>query len=68
MATFTEDELTALRKAYASGLRSVTYRDRTVVYDDADAILRRIRTLEADLGHGSSFDSRARNAKTSKDV
>lgn len=66
--SWTSDELDSLRRAYAAGVLSVTYRDRTVTYESGDALLRRIRVLENELetSSSSSFDSRGRYAKTSK--
>lgn len=47
MADFTEEELAALRAAYASGATSVRYRDRTVTYASTEDLERRLRKLEA---------------------
>lgn len=47
--SFTETELAALRKAYAAGTVEVRYDGRTVRYDSGEALLRRIRVIEADI-------------------
>jgi hypothetical protein len=44
--TWTESELAALRRAYASGTLRVSYDGRTVEYGSADDLLKRIRTIE----------------------
>lgn len=43
-------ELDALRRAYATGARRVTVDGRTVEYESEDALLRRIRLLEREMG------------------
>lgn len=50
MSNFTEAELSALRRAYASGTLRVEYDGRSVTYDSAEGLLSRIRELERDLG------------------
>lgn len=47
--SWSQKELDALRRAYASGTLRVTYDGRTVQYDDADGLLKRIKTIEADM-------------------
>ena len=44
--TYTEAELSALRRAYASGAVEVTYDGKTIRYDSGAALLRRIREIE----------------------
>lgn len=50
MSDYTEAELSALRRAYATGTLRVQHGDRVVTYDDAAGLLSRIRELERDLG------------------
>jgi hypothetical protein len=46
---WTENELSALRRAYASGTLRVSYDGKSLEYGSADDLLARIRRLEADL-------------------
>ena len=46
MADWTETELSALRRAYASGTTRVSYDGKSVDYGSADDLLARIRTIE----------------------
>jgi hypothetical protein len=46
---WTEAELAALRRAYASGTLRVSYEGKTVEYGSAEDLLRRIRTIEAEM-------------------
>ena len=46
---WTQLELDALRRAYASGTLRVTYDGKTVEYGSAADLLSRIRTVEAGL-------------------
>jgi len=46
MADWTESELSALRRAYASGTTRVSYDGKSVDYGSADDLLVRIRTIE----------------------
>ena len=46
---WTEIELAALRRAYASGTLRVSYEGKTVEYGSAEDLLRRIRTIEAEM-------------------
>ena len=46
MADWTETELSALRRAYASGTTHVSYDGKSVDYGSAEDLLGRIRTLE----------------------
>lgn len=46
---WTQTELDALKKAYAAGTTSVTYDGKTVEYDSERGLLRRIRTIEAEM-------------------
>lgn len=51
--SWSQKELDALRRAYASGTLRVTYEGRTVQYDDADGLLKRIKTIEGDMAAAS---------------
>ena len=47
--SWTEAELDALRRAYASGTLRVSYEGRTVEYGSAADLLSRIRTIEREM-------------------
>ena len=47
--SWTEPELAALRKAYASGTLRVSFEGRSVEYGSAADLLSRIRTVEAEM-------------------
>jgi hypothetical protein len=49
MTTWTETELQALRRAYASGTLRVSYDGRSVEYGSAEDLLRRIRLIEGEI-------------------
>src|SRR5690625_5090701 len=49
MADWTEAELAALRRAYASGTTRVSYDGKTVEYGSAADLLVRIRTIERQI-------------------
>ena len=49
MTTWTETELAALRRAYASGTLRVSYDGRSIEYGSAEDLLRRIRLIEGEL-------------------
>ena len=46
MTDWTEAELSALRRAYASGTTRVSYDGKSVDYGSAEDLLARIRTIE----------------------
>jgi hypothetical protein len=46
MADWTETELSALRRAYASGTTRVSYDGKSIDYGSAEDLLARIRTIE----------------------
>ena len=46
MSDWTETELAALKRAYASGTLRVSYDGKTVEYGSADDLLGRIRTID----------------------
>jgi hypothetical protein len=49
MTTFTDAELQALRRAYASGTLRVSYDGKSVEYGSAEDLLRRIRLIEGEI-------------------
>lgn len=50
---FTQTELDALKKAFASGTTRVTYDGRTVEYGSADDLWKRIKNIEAEIAQVS---------------
>ena len=46
---WTQAELDALKRAYASGTLRVTYDGKTVEYGSEADLIRRIRTIEAEM-------------------
>lgn len=46
---WTEDELAALRRAYASGTLRVSYDGKSIEYGSAEDLLTRIRRIEAEM-------------------
>jgi hypothetical protein len=53
MSGWSETELAALRRAYASGTLRVSYEGKSVEYASAADLLSRIRTLEQALSSSS---------------
>jgi hypothetical protein len=51
--SFTEAELAALRRAFATGTLRVSYDGKSVEYGNADDLLRRIRVIEGEIAAGS---------------
>ena len=51
---WTETELTALRRAYASGTMRVSYDGKSVDYGSAEDLLGRIRTIERQIAGATS--------------
>ena len=49
MTTWSETELVALKRAYASGTLRVSYDGKSVEYGSAEDLLGRIRTIEWEL-------------------
>lgn len=49
MTQWTEAELAALKRAYASGTLRVSYDGKSVEYGTADDLLSRIRTIEREI-------------------
>lgn len=50
---WTEDELAALRRAYASGTLRVSYDGKSIEYGSAEDLLTRIRRIEAEIASAS---------------
>lgn len=46
---WTQTELDAVRRAYASGTLRVSYDGKSVEYGSADDLLKRIRTIESEM-------------------
>ena len=46
---WSEEELSALRRAYASGTTRVSYDGKSIDYGTAADLLRRIRVIEAEM-------------------
>lgn len=46
---WTDDELAALRRAYASGTLRVSYDGKSIEYGSAEDLLTRIRRIEAEM-------------------
>jgi hypothetical protein len=61
MMAWTTEELTALRRAYASGTLRVSYEGKTVEYAGEADLLRRIRTIETETAavQGTTWPSRS---------
>jgi len=51
--TWTQTELDALKKAYASGTLRVSYEGKMVEYGSEADLLRRIRVIEGDMAASS---------------
>lgn len=49
MSDFTDAELSALRRAYATGTLRVTYDGKTVEYGSGADLLARIRVIESEM-------------------
>ncbi len=52
--SWTQSELDALKRAYASGTLRVSYDGKTVEYGAAADLLSRIRTIEREIESGSA--------------
>lgn len=50
---WTDDELAALRQAYASGTLKVSYDGKSIEYGSAEDLLTRIRRIEAEIASAS---------------
>lgn len=53
LMAFTQGELDALKRAYASGTTRVTYEGKTVEYATAKDLMQRIRFIERELSQNS---------------
>jgi len=47
--SWTQEELAALKSAYASGTLRVSYEGKTLIYGSESDLMRRIRVIERDL-------------------
>jgi hypothetical protein len=47
--SWTQEELAALKSAYASGTLRVSYEGKTLIYGSESDLMRRIRIIERDL-------------------
>ncbi|MDG4603736.1 MAG: hypothetical protein P9C48_14510 [Defluviicoccus sp.] len=50
---WTQGELDALKRAYASGTLRVTYEGKAVEYGSEADLIRRIRTIESEIATGA---------------
>jgi hypothetical protein len=62
--TWSQAELDALRKAYASGTLRVSYEGRSVEYGSAADLLQRIRTIEREMATAEGRPKRKRSFAT----
>ena len=59
--TWSQAELAALRKAYASGTLRVSYEGRSVEYGSEADLIRRIRTIESEMAMAEGRPKRTRS-------
>ena len=59
--TWSQAELDALRKAYASGTLRVSYDGRSVEYGSEADLIRRIRTIETEMAVAEGRPQRRRS-------
>jgi hypothetical protein len=64
MMTWSQAELDALRKAYASGTLRVSYEGRSVEYGSEADLIRRIRTVENEMAIAEGRPKRKRSLAT----
>lgn len=64
MTDWTEEELAALRRAYASGTLRVSYDGQTVEYGSEADLLKRIRTIEREMAEGNGSTKPRRSFAT----
>ncbi len=57
---FTQDDLTAVRKAIARGEKTVVFADRTVTYRNMDELIQAARLIEERLSGGSVITAYSR--------
>ena len=62
--TWSQAELAALRKAYASGTLRVSYEGRSVEYGAEADLIRRIRTIESEMATAEGRPKRKRSFAT----
>ena len=62
--TWSQAELAALRKAYASGTLRVSYEGRSVEYGAEADLIRRIRTIESEMAMAEGRPKRKRSLAT----
>ena len=62
--TWSQAELAALRKAYASGTLRVSYEGRSVEYGTEADLIRRIRTIESEMAMAEGRPKRKRSLAT----
>ena len=62
--SWTQAELDALRKAYASGTLRVSYDGKTVEYGAAADLLQRIRTIEREMAAAAGTPKPSRSLAT----
>lgn len=51
--SFTQTELDALKRSYATGVLEVEYDGKKTRYDSGDALMRRIKVIEAEIAAAS---------------
>lgn len=61
---WTQAELEALRRAYASGTLRVTYDGKTVEYGAEDDLIRRVRTIESEMAAAAGTPKPRRSLAT----
>ncbi len=61
---WTQAELDALKRAYASGTLRVTYDGKTVEYGSEADLIRRIRTIEAEMATAAGTPKPRRSLAT----
>jgi hypothetical protein len=69
--SWTHDDLTAVRNAIRQlmgGVKSVSFRDRTVTFRDLDELQKLYQMISAELGGGKSFDDRSNKTVSNKDL
>ena len=62
--TWSQAELAALRKAYASGTLRVSYEGRSVEYGAEADLIRRIRTIESEMAMAEGRPKRKHSLAT----
>ena len=62
--TWSQAELAALRKAYASGTLRVSYEGRSVEYGAEADLIQRIRTIESEMAMAEGRPKRKRSLAT----